>query len=113
MATMKDLAMALPVSSPDTVPQQERQLCTLIIMVESGVVTDILPTGPLEAVIVNLDRIENDDPFEQRMYKSVLPMNPGGQIEADDMPALITAIVREYSRSGRRRAAAADGTAAA
>ncbi len=72
-------------------------------MVESGVVTDILPTGPLEAVVVDLDMLENEDTFEQRMRKSVLPMNPEGRITIEAMPSFITSIVREYRRPGRRR----------
>ncbi len=83
--------------------------CTLIIMVESGVVTDILPTGPMEAVVVALDMLENADSFEQRMRKSVLQMNPEGRSTIDAMPSLITSIVREYRRPGRRRAPDSSG----
>ncbi len=82
-------------------------------MVESGVVTSILPTGPMEAVVVDLDMLENEDSFEQRMRKSVLPMLPEGRITADDMPSLITTIVREYRRPDRRRAPGSAGRTAA
>ncbi len=87
--------------------------CTLVIMVESGVVTNILPTGPLEAVVVDLDMLENEDTFEQRMRKSVLPLLPEGRITLEEMPSFITSIVREYRRPGRRRRTTAkpEGTA--
>jgi len=99
-----------PVPAPEDAPAG----CTLIIMVESGVVTDILPTGPMEAVVVDLDMLENEDSFEQRMRKSVLPMTPEGRITIDAMPAIITSIVREYRRPGRKRTPdPSGGTAAA
>jgi hypothetical protein len=75
----------------------------LIITVESGVVTDILPTGPVEAVIVDLDMLENDDTFEQRMRKSVLPLIPEDRITSHDVSKLVTTIVQEYRRPARKR----------
>ncbi len=93
-----------PAEERETRASRHETGCTLIIMVESGVVTDILPTGPMEAVVVDLDMLENEDSFEQRMRKSVLQMNPEGRITIDAMPSLITSIVREYRRPGRRRA---------
>lgn len=88
--------------------------CSVIITVENGVVANILPTGPIEAVIVDLDMLENDDTFEQRMRKSVLPMTPENRILSDDISSLITTIVQEYRCPARtRKAPAPDGKKAA
>jgi hypothetical protein len=78
--------------------------CTMIITVESGVVTAILPTGPVEAVVVDLDMIENEDPFENRVRKAVLQLDPDDRIRRDDLNSLIAAMVREYRRPERRQA---------
>jgi hypothetical protein len=85
---------------PDDVPASG---CNVIIAMESGVVADILPTGPIKAVVVDPDMIENDDPYEQRMRKAVLPIAPDGLILTSDMPVLIDSLVREYRRPERRR----------
>jgi hypothetical protein len=77
--------------------------CRLIITVESGVVADILPTEPIKAVIVDLDMIENDDTFEQRLRKAILPMVPDGHIGTSDIPVQIESLVREYRRPERRK----------
>jgi len=103
-----------PPPVPDADRERDMPPCTLIITVESGVVADILPTGPIEAVIVDLDMLENDDTFEQRMRKSVLPMIPESRILSNDVSTLITTIVQEYRRPGRKRPASTpDGKRAA
>ena len=108
---MKTLSSCHPAGGPETAHRSanDGRSCTLIIMVESGVVTDILPTGPVDAVVVDLDMIENGDSFEQRMRKSVLPLAPEGRITLDSMPSLITSIVREYRRPERRRTGCTPG----
>ena len=106
---MNSMTTCLPAAEHETVPASPY---ALIIMVENGVVSGILPTGPMEAVVVDLDMLENEDSFEQRMHKSVLPLTPDANITSDDMPALITSIVREYRRPDRRRTPGAAGGAA-
>jgi len=96
MNTVQKDPAALPAEAAphDTAP------CSLIITVESGRVTDILPTGPVEAVVVDLDMIEDEDSFEHRMRKAILPLDPDGRILPRDMNTMIAAIVREYRRPG-------------
>jgi len=103
MALMNSLTTTLPASSAETAPRRDDERCSLIITVESGVVTDVLPTGSIDVVIVDLDMIENDDTFEQRMRKSVLPMTPESRILSDDISSLIMTIVQEYRRPARKR----------
>ena len=107
MAPMNIPTTALATLCASAEPNHSDEPCTLLITIENGVVTDILPTGPVEAVIVDLDMLENDDTFEQRMRKSVLPMTPEGVITSDDVSSLITTIVQEYRRPARKRTAPA------
>ena len=98
----------------DAAPHRDDGPYSLIITVEGGVVTAILPTGPVNAVIVDLDMLENDDTFEQRIRKSVLPITPDSTISSDDISPLILTIVQEYRRPARRRPAPSpDGKKAA
>ena len=97
----------LPSSAADAALLHDEGANAMIITVENGVVSNILPTGPVEVVVVDLDLIENEDTFEQRMRKSVLPMAPESLIASEDVTALITTIVQEYRRIGRTRTAPA------
>jgi hypothetical protein len=47
--------------------------------------------------------IENDDTFEQRLRKAILPMVPDGHIGTSDIPVQIESLVREYRRPERRK----------
>jgi len=100
---MNKHTIVLPASPLKAELHRDTSPCILIITVESGVVADILPTGPVEAVIVDLDMLENDDTFEQRMRKSVLPMTPESRILSDDVSSLITTIVQKYRHPSRKR----------
>jgi hypothetical protein len=73
----------------------------MIIIVESGVVRDILPTGPVEAVVIDLDMIENTDPVEQRLLKAVMPLDAEAALRHGDLMRLAACLVREYRRPGR------------
>jgi hypothetical protein len=102
MAPMNSQLTTVPEPAADAGKHRGDRACSLIITVESGVVADILPTGPVDVVIVDLDLLENDDSFEQRMRKSVLPMTPESRIAPDDIPTLVTTIVQEYRRPSRK-----------
>jgi hypothetical protein len=82
---------------------------TMIIVVENGVVADILPVGPVEAVIVDLDLIENEDSLEQRVRKAVLPIVSESTITSTDVTRIVIDLVREYRRPERGRRTSASG----
>lgn len=84
-------------------PAVGRNAPAMIIIIESGVVRDILPTGPVEAVVVDLDMIENEDTQEQRLLKAVMSMEANGDIRQDDLTRLAACLVREYRRPDRKR----------
>lgn len=103
MALMNSLTATLPAPSADTAPHRDDDHCSLIITVESGVVTDVLPTGSVEVVIVDLDMIETEDNLEQRLLKAVVPLESGAAIRSIDLNRLVACLVSEYCRPARKR----------
>ena len=111
---MNDRIMTLPAPPETGASDRHDEPCTLIITVESGVVTDIIPTGSVEAVIVDLDMIENDDNLEQRLLKAVMPLESAAAIRSIDLNRLVACLVSEYRRpAGKRPSPVPKGTKAA
>src|SRR5574341_437928 len=87
----------------------------LVIVIESGVVSDIYSSAPVQAVIVDYDMIEDDDPFERRMRKAVLPFGHGRRVGPGEVALLVASLARSFVRLGRGRgktSSAFDGEAA-
>lgn len=103
MALMNSLTTILPTPSADTTPHRDDEHCSLIITVESGVVTDVLPTGSIKVVIVDLDMIDNEDNLEQRLLKAVVPLESGAAIRSIDLNRIVACLVSEYRRPARKR----------
>ena len=103
MAPMNNLATTLPALPAAGAQDRDGEPCTLIITIESGVVTNILPTGSIEVVIVDLDMIETEDNLEQRLLKAVVPLESGAAIRSIDLNRLVACLVSEYCRPARKR----------
>ncbi len=76
----------------------------IIIKIESGVVSDIYFTDPLNVTIVDHDVIEGGEPFETRMKKAVLSMTPEQRVRHEDIEQVIESLVLECRRPGDRHA---------
>lgn len=83
---------AAPAAAPPAHPN------AMIIIVESGIVRDILPTGPVEAVVIDLDMIEDGDSVEERLLKAVAPIDAAAALRHNDLTRFAACLVKEYRR---------------
>jgi len=71
---------------------------SIIITIESGVVSEIYSSAPLQATIVDYDMIEGGETFERRLKKAVLPLTPGRVVKPEQIESLVRALVLECRR---------------
>lgn len=76
---------------------------TIIIKIESGVVSGVYPTGPVRVVVVDHDVIEGGETFERRMEKAVLAVPPEPSIRPEEVEAVVRTLVLECVRPADRR----------
>lgn len=80
---------------------------TIILKIESGVVSEIYASMPVEVIVVDHDVIEGGETFAQRMHKSVSTMVPDKGVKSEDINALVTALVLECKRPADRKSPSA------
>ncbi len=71
---------------------------TIIVKIESGVISDIYASEPVQVIVVDHDVIEGGETFEQRVNRSVSIMLPDKGIRPEDIEATVTALVLECKR---------------
>ena len=71
---------------------------SIIIKIESGVVSEIYSSAPLQATIVDYDMIEGGETFERRVKKAVLSMAPEQLVTPEQIEPLVRALVLECRR---------------
>ena len=103
MAPMNSQATTLPAPSADAALHRNDEHCSLAITVESGMVKDILPTGSIDVIIVDLDMIENENNLEQQLLKAGLQMESGATIRSIDLNRLVACLVSEYRRPAQKQ----------
>jgi hypothetical protein len=85
----------------------------IIIKIESGVVSEIYSSEPLNVTIVDHDVIEGGETFECRMKKAVLPMTPELRFRPEDIDQVVKKLVLECLRPKDRNTIAVLGDMAA
>jgi hypothetical protein len=75
----------------------------IVIKIESGVVSDVYFTEPVNVTVVDHDVIEGGETFEGRMKKAVLSMTPDQRVRPEDIEQLVMMLVLECSRPADRR----------
>jgi hypothetical protein len=88
---------------------------TIVIKIESGIVSDVYSSAPVQVIVVDHDVIEGGESFEQRVQKAVSTMIPDKGVKPEDIEALVAALVLECRRPADRRtpAPAVSGVVAA
>ncbi len=77
---------------------------TVIVKIESGIVSEVYASVPAVVIVVDHDVIEGGETFEQRVHKSVSTMLPDKGVRPEDIEALVTALVLECKRPADRKA---------
>jgi hypothetical protein len=87
----------------------------IIIKIESGVVSEIYSSTPLQATVVDYDMIEGGETFELRVKKAVLSMAPEQLVRPDQIEPLVRALVLACRRpaDGRQSPQRSDAAEAA
>ena len=75
---------------------------TIILKIESGVVSEVYASSPVKIVVVDHDVIEGGETFEQRVAKSVSTMDPDKRFNPKDREALIISLVLDCVRPADR-----------
>lgn len=70
----------------------------IIIKIESGVVSDVYFTEPINVTIVDHDVIEGGEPYEARMKKAVFFMKPEQRFRHEDIEQVVESLVLECRR---------------
>lgn len=86
---------------------------TIILKIESGIVSDIYASAPVEVIIVDHDVIEGGESFEQRMHKSVSTMLPDNVVAPEGVNALVASLVLECKRPADRKSLSVEATVGA
>ncbi len=85
----------------------------VIIKIESGVVSEVYSSEPLNLTIVDHDVIEGGETFECRMKKAVLPMTPELRFRPEDTDQVVKTLLLECIRpKDRDPSVVLDGMAA-
>jgi hypothetical protein len=66
---------------------------SIIIKIESGVVSEIYSSAPLQATIVDYDMIEGGETFERRVKKAVLSLAPEQLVKPEQIEPLVRSLV--------------------
>jgi len=75
---------------------------TIVVKIESGVVSEVYSSSPIQVIIVDHDVIEGGETFEQRVHKSVSTLHPDKHVKVEEIKALVEALVLECSRPSDR-----------
>lgn len=76
---------------------------TIVVKIESGVVSEVYASSPIQVIVVDHDVIEGGETFEQRVHKSVSTLYPDRGVRPEDVEALVAALVLECVRPADRR----------
>jgi hypothetical protein len=76
---------------------------TIVLKIESGVVSEIYASDPIQVIVVDHDVIEGGETFEQRVHKSVSTMFPDKGVKSEDIEALVAKLVLECSRPADKK----------
>lgn len=79
---------------------------TIIVKIESGVVSEVYASTPIEIIVVDHDVIEGGETLEQRVRKSVSTIYPDNTIRPDDIEALVMSLVLQCLRPADRKSSA-------
>lgn len=79
---------------------------TIVLKIESGVVSEVYASAPIQLIVVDHDVIEGGETFEHRIHKSVSTMFPDKGVKAEDIEALVAKLVLECSRPADRKSKA-------
>lgn len=71
---------------------------TIVVKIESGVVSEVYASDPIQIIVVDHDVIEGGESFEQRVRKSVSTMFPDKGVKPEDIEALVATLVLECKR---------------
>ena len=74
---------------------------TIIIKIESGIVSDIYSTDPIQVIVVDYDLIEGNESCEHRMIKAVHVMSPDGFVKPEEIDSAVKLLVAYCSRPAR------------
>ena len=75
----------------------------IVIKIESGVVSEVYTSLPIQVIVVDHDVIEGGETFEQRVRKSVSTMVPDKGVNPEDIEALVATLVLECCRPADRQ----------
>jgi hypothetical protein len=75
----------------------------IIIKIESGVVSDVYFTEPVNVTVVDHDVIEGGETFEERMKKAVFRMTPEHCVRPEDVEQAVRTLALECTRPKDRR----------
>ncbi|OGW34781.1 MAG: hypothetical protein A2010_01205 [Nitrospirae bacterium GWD2_57_9] len=76
---------------------------TIVIKIESGIVSEVYASAPIQVIVVDHDVIEGGETFEQRVHKSVSTMEPDKGVRPEDIEALVAGLILECVRPGDRK----------
>ena len=71
---------------------------SIIIKIESGVVSEIYSSAPLQATVVDYDMIEGGETFERRLKKAVLSLTAWRLVKPEQIEPLVRTLVLECRR---------------
>ncbi len=77
-------------------------MTTIILKIESGIVSEVYATTPTRIIVVDHDVIEGGETFEQRVAKSVSTIEPDKRFSPEDKEALVISLVLECVRPADR-----------
>jgi hypothetical protein len=75
---------------------------TIVLKIESGVVSEVYASAPTKVIVVDHDVIEGGETFEERVAKSVSTMDPDKRFNPNDREALIISLVLDCVRPADR-----------
>ncbi len=76
---------------------------TIIVKIESGIISEVYASAPIQVIVVDHDVIEGGETFAQRVARSVSTMEPDKAFEPGEIDALVTSLVLECTRPGDRQ----------
>jgi hypothetical protein len=79
---------------------------TIVIKIESGVVSEVYASAPVQLIVVDHDVIEGGETFAQRVHKSVSTMAPDRGVKPEDIESLVATLVLECNRPADRKTGA-------
>ncbi len=77
-------------------------MTTIVLKIESGVVSEVYASSPVKVVVVDHDVIEGGETFEQRVKKSVSTMEPDKRFNPADREELLISLVLDCVRPADR-----------